>query len=204
MNSVITHSQQKSFGPKFFTEDGQKYSITAKIRYDDKCKNGHNSFSITGEINEIGNRHGGSCCCIYEEIARHFPELEKYIKWHLMSSDGPLHYVANTVYLAGDRDCWGNKRLEQEKDRNGILLWHDQNTFKSVIASETAPPEYLPVLAEGKERELDAARRTAIWPEATDEQFCLPPEELKSLLLARLPGLIEEFKKDVESLGFVF
>lgn len=58
--------------------------------------------------------------------------------------------------------------------------------------------------SEGKEREFDEARSFALWPEATDEQLSLPPEELKQLLLDRLPGLIEEFKKDVEELGFVF
>ena len=42
--------------------------------------------------------------------------------------------------------------------------------------------------SEGKERELDAARRVAIWPEATDEELTAP--DLKGRLEARLPALL--------------
>lgn len=42
-------------------------------------------------------------------------------------------------------------------------------------------------------------KNQTIWPEATLEQ--LQDEEA---LLARLPGLLEEFKRDVESLGFTY
>lgn len=38
--------------------------------------------------------------CIHDEVAKHFPELAHLIKWHLSSTDGPMHYVANTVYWA--------------------------------------------------------------------------------------------------------
>lgn len=50
----------------------------------------------------------------------------------------------------------------------------------------------------GKEPDLEAARRVAIWPEAELEDFT--EENLK----ARLPGLIEAFRKDIEELGFTF
>jgi hypothetical protein len=59
-------------------------------------------------------------------------------------------------------------------------------------------------IGEGKERDLNAARHCAVWPEATDEQLCSEPEELKQMLIERLPALIEEFKAAVESLGFIF
>lgn len=48
--SVLVKSQTKTFGPKFFSEQGQQYRIIAKVRYDDQCGNGRNSFSITAEI----------------------------------------------------------------------------------------------------------------------------------------------------------
>lgn len=51
----------------------------------------------------------------------------------------------------------------------------------------------------GKERELDAAREAAHWPEATDED--LMAENLKEVLEARLPGLLEEFKAEMDSIG---
>ncbi len=155
MSSTLTKSQVKIYGPIQYEERGITYRIRARVRYDDKCNNGRNTFSITGEIDRLEGKRwredsGG---CIHGEIAKHFPELAPFVKWHLCSSDGPLHYVANTVYLAGDR-------------------------------------------------ELDAARRAAIWPDATDEDLTAPG--LEQRLEARLPALLAEFRKAVESLGFVF
>jgi hypothetical protein len=43
-----------------------------------------------------------------------------------------------------------------------------------------------------------------VWPDATDEELSVPPEELKAKLEARLPGLLAEFRAAVESLGFVY
>lgn len=57
---------------------------------------------------------------------------------------------------------------------------------------------------EGKPRDFAAARRSAIWEDATDEQLSLPREELKKLLIKRLPRLMKEFKKDIETLGFIY
>lgn len=57
---------------------------------------------------------------------------------------------------------------------------------------------------ESKPRDFEAARHTAIWEDATDEQLSLPSEELKKLLIARLPKLMANFKKDIEALGFIY
>ena len=160
----MTLQEQEQRRTKVFEKDGVKYRLVAIVRHDDRCKNGHNSFSITGELSgSDGTESGG---CMHEDIAEHFPELRHLIKWHLCSTDGPLHYVANTVYLAGDRDHWGK--------------------------------------AGEKERELDAARRSAIWPDATDEQLCSSKEDLTALLEARLPAVLEEFRRDVEAFGFTY
>lgn len=56
--------------------------------------------------------------------------------------------------------------------------------------------------SEGKERELDAARSVACWPEATDEELSVSKEELTKVLEARLPGLIEGFKATIKDCGF--
>jgi len=53
-------------------------------------------------------------------------------------------------------------------------------------------------------RELDAARRAAVWPEATDEELSREPEELKAALRERLPVMMQAFKTAVESFGFVY
>lgn len=51
--------------------------------------------------------------------------------------------------------------------------------------------------AKAMEPNLEAARRSAVWPEASLEQL-----QDKDQLLARLPALLEEMKKDIEALGF--
>ena len=53
-------------------------------------------------------------------------------------------------------------------------------------------------ISEGKPADLEAARRSAIWPEAELEDFT------KEKLLARLPALLEAFQRDLEALGFVY
>lgn len=52
---------------------------------------------------------------------------------------------------------------------------------------------------EGSEPELDAARSTAIAPDATLEQL-----QDKAWLEARLPGVLAEFKTTMEGLGFTY
>lgn len=56
--------------------------------------------------------------------------------------------------------------------------------------------------SEGGKRDLEAARRCAAWPEATDEQLCLPREELKALLEQRKDALTAEFRSMLDSIGF--
>lgn len=265
--TLVTETRQIAFG------ENEGYYIKAKIRFDDECDNGHNSFSITGEINarqSFAERTMVTCGCIHDDIAAHFPELAHLIKWHLCSTDSPMHYVANTVYLAGDRDCSGKRKGEparfethlrfkdfpisfkpkkvladflkekegkeindfelvivpvphKDKGKPGEYQFSDQYTFAGCTHS---PWTYAPfdtlqqaeefaaaiklgysfeqvavAFSEGKPRDLDAARSAGVWPDATDEQLSVDPEELKAALLDRLPALIAEMKKDIESAG---
>lgn len=52
------------------------------------------------------------------------------------------------------------------------------------------------------ERNCNAARRSANWPNATDEQLMLPRHELTALLEARLPDLMAEFYHQLKLVGF--
>lgn len=97
--SVLVKKQVKTFEKKGLgVEDGDVNNIKVNVRYDDQCGNGHNTFSITADVSYKGGGH--SCGCQHELVVEHFPELEKYIKWHLTSCDGPLHYIANSMYWA--------------------------------------------------------------------------------------------------------
>jgi len=174
MNSVRVDSQKKEFRKEL--PDGSV--LVAHVRYDDECKNGHNTFAITADLYDRDRSYGeawvmnfnrkkrylGSYGCLHDLVAEHFPELARYIKWHLTSSDGPMHYVANTIFWATP-DENGNEDIGARYDRPRLAL----------------------------------ARKSAVWPDATLEQL-----SDRAALEARLPALLEEFRKDVESLGFVF
>jgi hypothetical protein len=209
--TVLTKNQKKTFGPRFYTEHGERFRITAKVRYDDECGNGHNTFSITADIDEkLGNgqwrESGGGCC--HELVAKHFPELAPLIKWHLVSSDGPMHYIANTVYHAdqhGPTHAW--VYYTGRADPLGVggsaerLLGYEKAA--DAKKAEGQPGYRVEWDAKTtKTRNLDHARSSAVWPDATDEELTAP--DLKEQLTARLPALLSEFRAAVESLGFIF
>ena len=265
--SVLMKEQKKHFGPRRITT-GYDFDATIQTtaRYDDECRNGHNSFSLTADIRTAQQDVAGGC--LHEEIANSFPELKPLIKWHLCGSDGPMHYIANTVYQAGERDCHGKlkgepmrwetsiqfgknpikhqlkprfiKFLESAKPHPGAetydfevlridheptdykyspkftfggydCKWYEcpfdteQEALDFLTALQTCEPQFVTIptaWGEGKARDLDAARVSAIWPEATDEE--LTALGLEDRLKARLPKLLEDFQAAVESLGFVY
>lgn len=263
--SVLAKKQRKFFGPRTYQDHGTTYRVKAKVRYDDECGNGHNTFSITGDIDrevKTGQWYeaGGGCC--HDEIAKLFPELAPLIKWHMCSSDGPMHYAANVLYLAGNKDCYGFRKGEAERYEYGVrfgdspVTHHIEQSFWKflqerqgtgdfqIIEIEHGPnannykfkPRYTfagygiecafdskieaeewaagfknckiefvkrpAAFSDGKERELELARKAAIWPEATKEELCA--DDLKERLEARLPQLLADFRAAVESLGFVW
>jgi len=117
--SILQKKQVKTYGPRtdatLVKDYGPGAQLTASVRHDDECGNGHNTFAITGEvITTVSKRHhdiaaGG---CLHDDIARLFPELAPMIKWHLTSTDEPMHYIQNTLYFASDRDHYGRAKGE--------------------------------------------------------------------------------------------
>lgn len=226
------------------TDYGKGCEIRTEVRFDDECNNGHNTFAITATIIDTtqSRRHlrevaGG---CLHEEIAKSFPELAPLIKWHLTSSDGPMHYIANTIYHAGNRDhnglllgekrqiisgrtkkpCWQLEVVNSEGiglsgTETGLKYAADETVPLFILEKSCegdAPPLATPVLkwvpwcrvGEGKKRELDHARSSAVWPDATDEQLSVEPAELRKVLEDRHPALMAEFRAAMDSTGFVW
>lgn len=202
---------------------GQGAYMTVEIRHDDQCGNGHNSFAITAEVRRPGGRDIEAGGCMHDEIAKVFPELAHLIKWHLVDTTGPMHYISNTTYHAGDRDHWGLRKGEKRQVKNGktgVPCWElvavvdgqevPLRDVDRLVDSETQPQapglRYAPLwrVGEGKERQLDFARSVAVWPDATDEELCAPRAELAAALQARLPKLVADFRAAVESIGFEF
>jgi hypothetical protein len=196
-------------------------TLTVTARFDDRHSNGHATFSITGYVSDARIRGrdkvtmGG---CIHDVIATHLPELECLIPWHLTSTDGPLHYLDNTVYFASDRDHNGLLAGERRQIRNGKtgqLCWSletvEGKDLPRYVDADTCPngrrvAVYVPWerIGEGKARELDKARAAAVWPDATDAELCAEPDALRAALLARLPGLLARFRADMEAFGFTW
>lgn len=115
--SKLTKNQKRHWRVEF-EEDGRPYVLVAKVRHDDECGNGHNTFSVTATLygpdripgerttkNAAGRTLwmcGGGC--MHDDVARRIPELAPFIKWHMVGTDGPMHYVANTRYHADNGD----------------------------------------------------------------------------------------------------
>ena len=212
--SLGTFSTQTWKASREYQDHGQRMRCTVELRFDDNCGNGHNTFAATCDIErwERGKFRESGGGADHDTIARIFPELAPLLKWHLVSSDGPMHYLANTIYLAGDRDHNGLLKGERRQIRNGktgALCWvlrgpSTQYFDGPVPPSECVVTRWEPLehTGEGKVRELGRARSCAVWPEATDEQLSAPRAELEAMLLARLPQLIADFRADTEACGF--
>lgn len=84
---------------RIYHEGGNMYKICADISLDDDCHNMHCDFSIVADVYE--KRRDGkwvwvSSGCQHDLIAKHFPELKKFIPLHLCSHDGsPMYPVEN-------------------------------------------------------------------------------------------------------------
>ena len=191
---------------------GKDAKLSVELRFDDNCDNGHESFAITAEVRRPGRCDVEACGCLHEDIAKVFPELAPLIKWHLTSTDGPMHYVANTCYHAGDRDCNGLRKGERKPilGPDNVPTWVPKITPERYVEGHEQPA---PVLVEyelrcregeGKKRDLAAARSCAVWPEATDEELCQERPQLEAALKARLPALMAEFKQAMLEVGFIY
>lgn len=82
------------------TKNGKDFIISIKLA--DECKNGHNDFSITGEIYPTGKRgdkNTESCGAIGDKIAKCFPEFQIFEDLHLSDVNGaPMYASANGFY----------------------------------------------------------------------------------------------------------
>lgn len=108
-------NQKWSSVPRAIRGYGPGAEITVEMRFDDNCRNGKMSFAITADVVTPASRRRRdveACGCLHEDIAKVFPELAEFIEWHLFDTNGPMHYVANAVYLASDRDYNGRAKGE--------------------------------------------------------------------------------------------
>lgn len=192
---------------KTFKKSKNGLTLVATMRYDDNCKNGHNTFSIVCTLIDNSKQKEVSWGQLTEEFLEFFPEFSHLQKWHLCSSEGPMHYVENTLYHVlehGPKYAWvywtGTLRpfpLEPAKEH--CVGYRKVEAIPQEIFSH---PEYRLKYDEKsvKIQNLDYARSSACWPEATEEDLTNP--NLREVLKQRLPALLENFRKDIEAVGF--
>lgn len=108
-------------GTKFFTENEEDYRITVRISLDDDCKNNICDWSITADV-DWKNKHGkyedclGGCC--HDEVAKHFPELAKFISLHLCN-----HYGAPMYLLNVEHKCFFHVELTNVQNVMDTTRW---------------------------------------------------------------------------------
>jgi hypothetical protein len=130
---------------KTFKQGNQTFRIVATygIDYDFARKHGQApSFSATATIDELRGRRwvdysGGMQ---HDEIVHNFPALTPYLKWHLVSTQEPMHYLANAKY-------WWEKMTgtSEWKDRPGDT--DPEAAFRSTIVYGGIPGDRMPELS---------------------------------------------------------
>lgn len=143
----MTIKSQKKTQTKEFSYYGEPAIIRAEIRHDDSCRNGRNSFAITVSIFESYRRPGEETAqhsngktmyastggCLHEEIAANFPDLAPFIKWHLFDTDGPQHYVSNTVSHVKNGNYGYARKLWPEVRDAELLYMYENKTLRDAL-----------------------------------------------------------------------
>lgn len=92
-------SQKRTYTP---IRDLERGTIKVHVRHDDHCNNGANELAVTADYAYPGDRNYTAWGCQHEKIKELAPPcLAKYCKWHLVSTAGPLYYLANGYYHLG-------------------------------------------------------------------------------------------------------
>lgn len=102
-------------------------TIYVSIRLNDECKNGHQDFSITGDIYVAGkpkaDKYHIAGGCIHEEIEKHFPEFASFVKLHLCDYAGiPMYAVENGFYHL--RNGFNNTKPENKSFKNEFCEYY--------------------------------------------------------------------------------
>lgn len=126
---------------QFYTVNGKKYQIIAKISLTDYCNIGIYYFRVMADIYEKKKNgrlywHTGGCC--HEEIERRFPDLAKFIPLHLCNHYGaPTDPAENGFYHLQNsgKDVTMNYLRITENEYASLALAEDKEYFKYLLFS---------------------------------------------------------------------
>lgn len=116
--------------------------VYVTISLNDECNNGHNSFSITGEVFQKGkprtDRNTICSGCCHDEILEAFPDFKIFVDLHLSSSDGyPMYLGQNAAYLISkgdDKKAINELRCDVDMYDKLRPYYIDNLLFKKAIA----------------------------------------------------------------------
>ncbi len=177
---------------------GQEH-IFVKIRLNDECKNGHQDFSITGDIYEAGKPKVDRYCiaggCIHDDIAKHFPEFQRFIDLHLCDYDGvPMHASANMRYhmrqnsMSKDEFCKYYRITPKQFDK----LSEAKNEIHFTLLLES-----LGVLSQWNQQAQEAIK---VLEDLTGQKF--ENNSTRSNYKKPTPEQVQEFENQVKSVYF--
>ncbi len=179
-------------------------TIFIKIQLADECKNGHQDFSITGDIYEAGkpkvDRYFIAGGCIHDEILKHFPEFKIFIGLHLCDWEGvPMYAAGNGFYhlkngfnnTKPDTDSFAPEFCEYYRitKKQFAILSTSKNELQFAVKIQE-----LGILKQWKE---EANKAIAILEVLTGETF--EPASRKSNFIAPTAEALEEEKQKQES-----
>ena len=115
--------------------------VYVTIRLNDECNNGHNDFSITGEVYKKGkpktDRYMVCCGCCHDEILEAFPEFKIFVDLHLCSSDGyPMFLGKNAAYwvsIGDDEKAMCDLRCDSDMYDKLYPYYIDNLLFKKLL-----------------------------------------------------------------------
>lgn len=189
------------------------------IRFDDECENEYETFAITCDGQSRFDKKSRWCGfggCAHEEIVKLFPELKPLIVWHSWNMNGHNNSaVKSASYLASNRDHDGLLLGEKQQIRNGktgVPCWEIEVSHEPRNKVEMENFEDLPELTvkwvpwcrtgEGKEREIDKAKRMLPGIDLSLQEWVLERKDLEILMNAQIPSIEANFKRVLEGMGF--
>lgn len=105
--------------------------------------------------------------------------------------------IKNLKGIFQARGCLHDEFEKAYPEYAHLIKWH--------LCSSDEPLYYIDnTLYWVKKGNLEAAKKIAIWQNASDDVFKCSQLELTRKLLNRLPKLMKEFRKDIEALGFTY
>jgi len=166
-----------------YIKEGNPYQLTCIAEL--KSLSGQTPyFSITGELRSRGRLE--SCGMLHDDIAKHIHELRPFLKWHSVSIEEPLHYVANALYWGGLQGYTDGK-IDSPPN-----LEHLKSTIVYGAVSTDSKIRLLSYVGSGNPK---------------TKSNIIKAEKLTKVLMDRLPALRGEFFKaltQVFGIGWVY